>query len=85
MTIPRLYWLLLLFHTELLIYSQTTLGSHKENHPLALGGTTIQGIRRTKNPNVFQPSPSPTELRQMIHLTSQGISVWRGCHTLTGG
>ena len=44
MTISRLYWLLLLLCAELLVYSQTTLRSHKENHPLALGGMTVQGI-----------------------------------------
>ena len=59
--ILRLHQLLPLLCTGLFIYSQTTLGSHKENHPLALGGTAIQGVRRTKNSNVFQSGPSPTE------------------------
>ena len=44
MTILRLHWLLLLLCTELFVYSQATLGSYKENHPLALGRMTIQGI-----------------------------------------
>ena len=70
MTIPGLHWLLPLLHAKLFVYSQTALRSHKENHPLALGGTTIQGIRRIENSNVFQPSPSPTKLQQMIHPTS---------------
>ena len=83
--ILRLHWLLLLLRTKSFIYSQTTLGSHKENHSLALGGTTIQGIRRTKDLNVFQPSPSPTKFRQTVHSTSRRISLWCGHHTLTGG
>ena len=49
----RLHWLLPLLHTKLLVYSQTTLGSHKENHPLALGRMTIQGIQRTENSDVL--------------------------------
>ena len=57
-----LHWLLLLFHTKLFVYSQATLGPHEENHPLALGRTTIQSIRRIKNSNVLQSSPSPTKL-----------------------
>ena len=44
MMILRLHWLLSLLCTELFVYSQTTLGPHKENHPLALGGTAVQSI-----------------------------------------
>ena len=85
MTILGLHWLLSLLCAELFVYSQATLGSHKENYSLALGRTTIQGIRRIKNLNVLQSSPSPTKLRQMIHPTSRRISLWHGHHTLTGG
>ena len=42
--ISRLHWLLPLLCAELFIHSQTALRPHEENHPLALGGTTIQGI-----------------------------------------
>ena len=69
MTIPRLHWLLLLLHAKLFVHSQTALRPHKENHPLALGRMTVQGIRRTKNLNVLQPSPSPTKFQQTIHPT----------------
>ena len=53
MTIPRLHWLLPLLHTKLFCYSPTTARSHKEDHPLALGRATIQGIWGTKDANVF--------------------------------
>ena len=80
-----LHWLLPLLRTKLFVYSQTTPGSHEENYPLALGRTTIQGIRRTKNLNVLQSSPSPTKLWQTVYPTSRRISLWHGRHTLTGG
>ena len=53
MTILGFHWLLLLFHTKLFVNSQTTPRSHEENYPLALGGTTIQGIQRTENLDVL--------------------------------
>ena len=59
--IPRLHWLLPLLCAKLFVHSQTAPRSYKENHPLALGGMTIQSIQRTKDPNVLQPSPSPTK------------------------
>ena len=44
MTILRLYWLLPLLHAKLLLNSLTTSRAYKENHPLAMGRTTVQGI-----------------------------------------
>ena len=44
MMIPRFYWLLPLLHAKLFLHSPATTRPYEENHPLALGGTTIQGI-----------------------------------------
>ena len=63
MMIPRFHWLLPLFRAKLLLHSLTTSRSHNENYSLALGRMTIQSIQRTKNTNVLQPGPNPTEFR----------------------
>ena len=60
--IPRFHRLLPLLHTKLFVYSQTALGPHKENHPLALGRMTIQSIRRVENSNVLKSGSGPTKL-----------------------
>ena len=85
MVILGFHWLLPLLCTKLLIYSQTTPRPHKEDYPLALGRTTAQSVRRTKNSNVLEPGPNSTKLRQTVYPTSRCIRLWRGRHTLTGG
>ena len=61
--IPRFHWLLPLLRAKLLLYSLTTPRPYKENHPVALGRMTVQGIQRTKNTDVLQPSSDPTKLQ----------------------
>ena len=83
--ILRLHQLLPLLRTKLFIHSKTAPRPYKENYPLALGRTTIQGVQSTEDSNVLKPSLSSAKLRQMVHSTGRRIRLWRGRHTLTGG
>ena len=82
---PRLYWILQVLHPQLLKNCLTNAGSHKENHPLALGRSPTQSIWRTEDANVQKPSTHPTQCGQTIHTTCWCLSLEHGHHSLAGG
>src|SRR5712672_4404846 len=82
--IPRFYWVLPLFHPQLLARRTTLIGSDKESGPLDLGGSPDESFRNPKNARVHETSADPTPIRQVVRASHQRIGIRRGRHTLTG-
>src|SRR5229473_7162175 len=58
--IPGVHRVLSVFHSKLFKNRPTTLGSHEEDDPLALGPTPVQSLRNPKNPYVPETGSTPT-------------------------
>src|SRR5258708_4461083 len=59
-SIPRVYRVLSVLYPKLLKNCPTALGSYKEDDPVALGSTPVQGIRNPEDPYVPETRSTPT-------------------------
>src|SRR5712672_527442 len=83
--IPRLHWILSLFHPQLLVRRMTPAGLDKEGNAMGLDQGPNNGIRNAKETNVFKACTDPTAVRQTICSAYRCIGIWCGRHTLTRG
>ena len=81
----RIYWILLLFHTQLLQNCTTTLRPYKEGYSMEMDRLPFQGLWRIEDAHVPATGPYSNRLSETLLPPSRCLCLWPGGCTLTGG
>ena len=83
--IPRVHWILLLLHTQLLQNCTTTPRSDKESYSLAMDRSPLQGVWRTEDAHVPTTCPHSARFPKVLLFPGWHLCIQPGGCTLTTG